>query len=360
MTIQGESAGASSVGYQLTAYGGRDDKLFRGAIMQSGNPVFYGAMNGGSYYQPLFNQIVNNASCNNTLDRLDCLRHVPFEQLNAIINTTGIAQAWSPAVDGDFLEQYGSKALAEGRFLHVPIVDGANSDEGLSFAPPAINTTQQFYSYITQTAPPAYADEVLEAYPDIPAQGIPGSPPLGPLPPEFRFSGYPYGTQQRRVAAYTGDQSFIANRRLTCQTWAAAGLDAYCYRFNALPAGVDYVFHFQEIPFVFLNLLGVGFVAPGVVPPFQNKSEAYRDLARLMDSSWISFVHDGDPNTFRDESSSYVRGFLNGSQPWPKYSLDNPQDYVFDANVSSHPEPDTYRKEGIALINANNAGVYHR
>jgi len=36
VTIFGESAGAASVGFHLTAYSGRDDKLFRGAIMQSG------------------------------------------------------------------------------------------------------------------------------------------------------------------------------------------------------------------------------------------------------------------------------------------------------------------------------------
>ena len=46
MTIWGESAGAASVGFHLTAYNGRDDKLFRGAIMESGNPVAYGALNG--------------------------------------------------------------------------------------------------------------------------------------------------------------------------------------------------------------------------------------------------------------------------------------------------------------------------
>jgi carboxylesterase type B len=45
VTIFGESAGAASVGFQLTAYSGRDDKLFRGAIMQSGNPINYGPLN---------------------------------------------------------------------------------------------------------------------------------------------------------------------------------------------------------------------------------------------------------------------------------------------------------------------------
>lgn len=269
--------------------------------------------------------------------------------------------AWAPAVDGDFIEQYGSLSLAQGKFLHVPVIIGANSDEGAGFSPIGINTTQDFYNAVVaaDNAPAVYAKEVLKAYPDIPAQGIPGSPPLGPLPPDFRF-GPPYGAEFRRSAAYFGDTSFIANRRLVCETWAAAGLEAYCYRFNALPAGVDYVYHFQEVAFVFLNLLGVGYLAPGTLPPFQGKGEAYKNLARLMDSSWISFVHDGNPNSFRSSHGGYVGSFVNGSKPWPEYSLEKPQNYVFDANVTSHAEPDTWRKAGIALILANNAGVYHR
>ena len=45
---------------------------------------------------------------------------------------------------------------------------------------------------------------------------------------------------------------------------------------------------------------------------------------------------------------------------WPKYDIANPMDMVFDANVSSYAEPDTYRKEGMALINAHNYDVYQR
>lgn len=33
VTIWGESAGAASVGFHLTAFNGRDDKLFRAAVM---------------------------------------------------------------------------------------------------------------------------------------------------------------------------------------------------------------------------------------------------------------------------------------------------------------------------------------
>lgn len=39
VTISGESAGGFSVGYQLTAYDGKHDNLFRAAILQSGNAL---------------------------------------------------------------------------------------------------------------------------------------------------------------------------------------------------------------------------------------------------------------------------------------------------------------------------------
>lgn len=79
--------------------------------------------------------------------------------------------------------------------------------------------------------PPELASELLQAYPDDLSVNVVAS--LGDTRP-----GPPFGHQFRRSASYFGDQVFIANRRVTCQTWAAAGLDAYCYRFNAIPAGL--------------------------------------------------------------------------------------------------------------------------
>jgi cholinesterase len=39
VTISGESAGAFSVGYHLTAFDGKNNGLFRAAILQSGNAL---------------------------------------------------------------------------------------------------------------------------------------------------------------------------------------------------------------------------------------------------------------------------------------------------------------------------------
>lgn len=358
VTIYGESAGAASVGFHLTAYNGRDDKLFRGAIMQSGNPINFGALKDPLANANMYNELTRRTNCANQTSPLECLRLLPAEQLNAAINTTqGVTlnvTDFMPILDGDFIAKRTSLQLEAGEFVHVPIIDGANSDEGSAFSPSPVNGTEAFRALLKVSGagnlPDAFVDQLLAAYPDDLSVNVIAS--LGDQRPPPAF-----GAQFRRSASYFGDQAFIAPRRRTCETWAAAGLSAYCYRFNAIPAGIPPFIgatHFQEVSFVFLNLQGVGY-APAAVPPFTNKTESYRNLARFMNSNWVSFVHDLDPNSWRQTNA------WNGNEAlWPKYSLENPMDMVFDANVSSYAEPDTYRKEGMKLINDNAATLYGR
>jgi len=199
--------------------------------------------------------------------------------------------------------------------------------------------------------PIEFAYKILDAYPDFPSKGSPGSPPL---PPNFR-PGLPYGAQFRRAASYFGDAQWIAARRYTCQTWAKAGLDAYCYRFNTDVAGLPAELgatHFQEVAFVFHNTDGLGYA----VNPFQDMSESYFDLATLMSSSWASFIHDLDPNSWR------ARGqWKNKRTPlWPKYNSRNPQDIVWDANFTGLAvvEKDNFRASSISLIISHFADIY--
>ncbi|PNS17192.1 hypothetical protein CAC42_7246 [Sphaceloma murrayae] len=352
VTIWGESAGAASVGFHITAFNGRDDGLFRAAMLESGNPVSYGPINGTDFYQPRFDALVRAAGCsaaNSTESPLDCLRSIPLFVLNNILNTTQFNSGWSPTIDGDFIARRGSEQLADGSFVKVPIIDGANSDEGTAFSPQGINTEDDFISNLNTTSgrqpalPASLITQLLAAYPNDPTIGIPSSASLGGdvvLPA-------PFGAQYRRSAAYFGDVTFIAGRRLTCQTWASAGLDAYCYRFNAIPAGIPWPIqatHFQEVAFVFNNLRGLGYA----VNPFENKTEAYATLSGLMSRSWASFVYDLNPNNWTARAQY-------GAEEWPRYDTEMPRDFVFDANVTSYAEADTYRAEGIKIINANNA-----
>ncbi|KAF2671877.1 alpha/beta-hydrolase [Microthyrium microscopicum] len=361
VTIWGESAGAGSVGLHLTAYGGRDDKLFRGAVMESGNPSLMSSTSGDKY-QNLYNLLTKEAGCSNSTESLQCLRTVSTEKMNKIINGTVLPGSGSappgmpgatrsvlinfgPATDGDIISNDLNKQLPAGKFVHVPVISGANSDEGLDFAPRGMNTEQDFYDSLAKGSernaalPAELAKQLLKAYPNDHTVQVGASLGSAQL-------GAPFGAQFRRAGSYYGDKAFIAGRRLTCQTWAAAGLSAYCYRFNAIPAGVkpiSAVTHFQEIAFVFYNLQGIGY-PPVSINPFTDKSASYSTLSKFMNSNWVSFIHDQDPNAWRSK--------WNGTEAlWPKYDLTKPKDYVFDANVTSYAEDDTFRAEGIKLIN---------
>lgn len=148
VTIWGESAGGSSVGFQLLAFNGRDDGLFRAGMMESGNPVFYGTLNGTGLYQPRYEALTVAAGCNNCSDSLQCLRELPLFVLNNILNTTTFASGWNPTLDGDFIARLGSEQIADGAFVHVPIISGANSDEGTAFSPVGIDTVDDFVSNV--------------------------------------------------------------------------------------------------------------------------------------------------------------------------------------------------------------------
>lgn len=171
VTAWGESAGARSVGAQIIAYGGRDDKLFRAAIMQSGGTASdYQTV---EQAQPQYNNITAAANCSTATDTLDCLRKVPTQVLSDIFNSTTIfAQFRSAvAVDGDFIQELGYQALKAGRFNKVPILHGRNRDEGTGFAVAGINTTEQFKAAVSSNATTAAILAAL--YPDIPSEGCP-------------------------------------------------------------------------------------------------------------------------------------------------------------------------------------------
>ncbi|KAJ9214436.1 hypothetical protein DTO166G4_4060 [Paecilomyces variotii] len=340
VTIWGESAGAISVGAHLTAYGGRDDGLFRAAIMESGGSIAANPMN-STGYQASYDSILARVGCSNATDTLQCLRETPFETLNSVLNGTDGNPQYSfwPVVDGDFMRKWGSVQLANDEFVNVPIISGTNTDEGTAFGPTGINTTQQFYEYLTDGSagiklPGSVAKRILELYPDDPSQGIPAF--LGDQ--RVPSKGYEW----RRTSAYAGDAEMHANRRKQCETWAGASIPAYCYRFNVHSADVPYLVgatHFEEVSFVFNNINGTGY---HYGKPFAGTPPSYAELSKLMTSMWASFIHDLDPN-------SGVRNFTN---KWTSYSQDKPADFLFDANVTSHMEPDTWRGEGIDYINS--------
>lgn len=179
--------------------------------MESGNPVPYQSYWTNEEYQPIYDSLVKNASCSNATDTLDCLRQVPFATLNKLINTT-YSSSWQPIVDGDFVARWASIQLAEGDFVKVPIIDGANTDEGTAFGPKNVQNVTDFIDDATYSNNEGisriWAPEILEAYPNVPSYWI---PPLSEVP-NVTFPAM-YGAQYRRSAAYFGDMVRIPVER---------------------------------------------------------------------------------------------------------------------------------------------------
>lgn len=348
VTIWGSSAGALSVGSHLTLNGGRDDGLFRGAIFSSGSGLTneFGEVPRSPTWDQAYQKLQEATGCKSENDSLECLRGVPARELGQIaLNIT--FPNFLHIIDGVFIQEPRHELLRQGKFVHVPIIHGVTSDDGDATAiGSSINTTEQWESWVrASTGANNDSIRVISAlYPDIPRLGLPetlGGRPTGELAI--------YGAQWKRALAFAGDRDFHAPRRAVVRHWASSNLTAYSYRFNVYTKDIDIargVGHFAELPFIFMNTEGTGY--QNRIDPFARTPESYKEVARIMGRMWISFANYLNPN-----QNEIVQG------EWPKYDLRNPQNMVFDANVTSlaFPEPDTYRSEQLEYLNSKMIGL---
>ncbi|KAK4539832.1 hypothetical protein LTR36_010293 [Oleoguttula mirabilis] len=336
VTLWGESAGAQSIGLHLHSYGGRNDHLYQAAILESGGPVGTD-LNPLPFYTAAYENLTRTVGCWSTPNPLACLRTLTSTQLFHSNYTT----TWNPTVDGDFLTAYPSQLAANGTFVHVPLLIGANSDEGVSFSTHGLDNATAIFDNLLYwrnyaLSPPSIRT-LLDLYPNIPSE----EPPYR----DHTNETFPaYGLQWRRDAAIGGDLVIIAQRRKTCEEFVKGGVtDVYSYRFDTplwnatAPVSVP---HFVNVVFSFQNISG----ALGPLPEYQS----YKDLSLSIGKAYASFVSSHQPN---GEAGYGTVGNGTGLPSWPKYTLGAPRNMVLNAN-GSFVEDDTWRREGIAFINS--------
>ncbi|KNG47995.1 hypothetical protein TW65_05336 [Stemphylium lycopersici] len=350
VTIQGESAGAVSIGYHLVAYGGRDDGLFRASIAQSGGPAAVGMNISRSEQDRMYNDVLNQTGCMDSYDTLDCLRETSVDKLKAAFQ----GQLYFPVQDGDMIAENPFVALDEGRFLKRPLLAGTTTNEGTAFATDegvSANTTTEFRNTIATYMGPgvpsttvnAIAAEYLERMSPEDAQTY-----LGTVVPSLRPD---YGLLYGRASLFRGDQLFIAPRRFSSAMWAKHGVPNYTYRFDTVPSGVSPellgVAHYSEIPFVFYNVDGVGHEINFLAADSTQERDELVALGRRMSRMWISFVNEMQPN------AEYALG--GGNVTWPVYTNSNPVNMVFRKEGIS-VERDDWRAAAINRLNSAVAG----
>ena len=323
------------------SYGGRTDNLFHRSIQESGSATtaWY---NGTSWYQPIYDKIVQQTNCTSWPDTLECLRTVPYETIFPFLDSTKVGgPGFYPTVDGDIIPNYPTELLRSGRFAHVPHLYGTNSDEGTDNAPPGvINTDKDLYDFLLGSTgfdfPPEVVSEILRLYPDDPTQGVPINTGTE------RFAEQ--GVQYKRAAAIIGDVFYHAPR-LEDARYYSKYADTYIYRFNTRPfvnsTNATYtdltgslapaykgVQHFSEVAFIFSN------------PQFVGPWPEYVDLSEQMSAQWINFINGGDPNGV-------------GMPVWPRYNAGKKGLNLVlqtEGQGGSYVEEDTYRLEGRELL----------
>ena len=145
--------------------------------MESGGPVGT-SLNALPFYHVASMNLSRNAGCSldwTSHSQLDCLRALSSaEFFSAAWDPTqngGIV--WNPIVDGTFLTTYPSTLAAQGKFVHVPIMNGANTDEGASFSLSKVNTSQDIFNSLIYwrdyALSPRTINRLLEPYPNSPA-----------------------------------------------------------------------------------------------------------------------------------------------------------------------------------------------
>ena len=286
--------------------------------------------------------MTTTVGCSDADDKLACLRGKDYDTLNAAFNVSGLR--FSSAPDGGMIPDSPYNAMLNGEFVQVPMIQGANSDEGSGFGPRGINNDSDFRQYLTRSGFDEQSVAILEAvYPDIPAVGLPET--------LNRTLNSTWGSQFKRAAAFGGDLSMHAGRRFVNQQYARYNTSTYAYRFNArpYPFGPDIgVVHFQEVAFVFDNTEGLGYADN----PFQDAPRSHIDLAKHMSCMWASFIATLDPN-YQGMQAPEWPVYVNGEGGDPVTGNGGyGKNYVFQANgTGSYAEDDTYRAAGIAALN---------
>lgn len=270
VTVFGESAGSWSVNYLLATP--LASGLFAGAIGQSGGafapqagPV------GREFAESAGEQFAATALGAGTEVSLAALRALPAADVAAAGTTPVLLN-----IDGWVLPASVHDIFASGRQNDVPVIVGANADEGTALAGLAGGPQLGSVAEYEEWARGEYgdlADQFLAAYPAASDADV-----------------------GARMIDSAGDGRFVWEMRTWARMMETVSSPAYLYLFTRVPPAADAArygaYHTAEIPYVFGNLGG------GSRFWYANRDydDTDRQLSDVMSSYWINFAATGNPN----------------------------------------------------------------
>ncbi|PTD10342.1 hypothetical protein HYE67_007195 [Fusarium culmorum] len=318
--LHGQSAGAGSVALQLAAYGGKDEGLFAGAIAES---VFMPGLPEPNDIQYQFDRVINATNCSEEDDTLACLRGMDSSALQAQNIKAPFDGRdyrsyfyWAPTTDGDMFPDFPSELYKKGNFAKVPLLTGSCTNEGSNYAVNA-GSSAQFIRYMQNEYPyltTKDTETILELYPKEPA-----------LPKHDIW----FPSASRAYAEVT----FVCptNNMLDAYAEHADPETLWSYRYNVqitefIEDGLG-VPHVANAPAVF----GPDYTAAKAGPSYRTYNAP---MIPVVQSYWISFVHNLDPNKDRYE----------GTPKWENWG-DDQRRLVFELNNNTMETVDQGQKD---------------
>jgi len=190
-----------------------------------------------------------------------------FEQ----VLETGRTQ-WTPIVDGVDVPAQPRDLYELGAFSRVPVLLGANRDEGWTFV------NRSFPSSVT-------LDEYTAAVNSEFGQDSPAI--LGQYPADD------FASPKDAFAAVVGDGEYVCQARIMARLIERTKMPVFLYLFTheVDPVSPDRVAHGLEVPFVFGNNF-----APPLFPPYV-LGPVDLELSHAMAGYWTRFATSGNPNS---------------------------------------------------------------
>ncbi|KAJ7105963.1 Alpha/Beta hydrolase protein [Mycena epipterygia] len=274
VTIWGQSAGAGSTLYHLVAENGQDRHIFHRAMGDS-PPLLAMPAHTDTFVEDLLAQFAGLAGCSGARDTMSCLRSASTEQLASggsatLANLTSALFPFGPILDGTFITQRPVEAFRQGKFIHVPVFFGSNTNEGSHWSAELHNPTAN------TSEPDATEDTVYNflagQWPGLTRKTFDVA--IGPgLYPASDFANFSLQGQQ-----FYGEMRFICTALLIGGTFHDAGVPAFGYHWDNPILGSDHASELQ----MFYNI-------GEVFDPLDAQ------LAAAMRAYWTSFATDGVP-----------------------------------------------------------------
>ncbi|XP_070552016.1 cocaine esterase-like [Ptychodera flava] len=326
VTIFGESAGSISVEHMLLSP--MSEGLFHRAIMQSGTSSIFGGPRVDAEGQAtLAYGIGNMLGCeqDNTEDLVRCLRTVPTEDFEPILNPEegmlatipGIdpdigINPYAPYFDGQLITVVPSDLRNPGTLnkTGVDILIGANADEGTLLFPYVV----PFQFNATEIT---LSRAVFEQYFSAFMFGSFKSNPT--ILDAIKLTYVPWEDADSDDANYAeafsqmqGDHTFVCPSDLSARAYAQSGANVYVYHMTHIPAtwltGLPWTKagHGEDLPFVF----GLHF-SPVYTWTMPAEEVA---MSRNIIRYWTNFAKTGNPNLPESEANSSLAD-------WPRFEV---------------------------------------